>query len=361
MLAKHKLLGVTLMLGGAIMAYALSVKPKSAEPSVQKSTLHPTQETRIAPKTLATDIDTETKILLERQKEREARVKEQEEQMKSLIAKQELARAEALKKAEAETTTNLIIKPRPEVLAAQEQAKQSQAKATQEQAVAAQPSQPKASQTAKPSEAPKPNEAAKPSQTLQAKTSEKPNDAQKNLPKKSETKNANRHEVQHGDSLIRLAREYQVPVEALAQANNLSPQDLLQRGKSLKIPNKNDIKALQAKALQEEKAKAQQKMRKEKQRTINQRLIQARQDAKKQGLNEGYSVQVALASDKDKAQELGKKYKQAGYRVRLVEEARGVRVVVGQERSQAAASVLKEKLQNDPSVAASGAWVTKIK
>lgn len=357
MLAKHKLLGVTLMLGGAIMAYALSVKPKSSEPSAQKTLVHTAQESQITTKTLAADIDTETKILLERQKEREARVRAQEEQMKSLIAQQELARAEALKKAEAETTTNLVIKPRPEVVAAQKAQEQKQQEA-QEPAL-------KPTQTPKPERKPAevkpqaksnpPNESEKPVLT---KTTTNEDTAKTN---KTEPKNTERHQVRRGDNLIRLAREYQVPVPVLAQANNLQPEDTLKRGSQLKIPNKNEIKALQAKVEQQEKAKALQKLREEKQKSINQRLSQARQEAKKQGLNEGYSVQVALATDQQKAQELSAKYKKAGYQVRLVEEGRGVRVVIGKERSQAAASVLKEKLQNDPNVAASGAWVTKVK
>lgn len=337
------------MLGGAIMAYALSVKPKSAEPAAQKTVIQPIQATNTTNKALATDIDTETKILLERQKEREARVRAQEEQMKSLVAQQELARAQALKKAEAETTTNLVIKPRPEVLAAQEQQKEQQKQTQKTTQVQQTKPEPKPSQTTA-SEAPK---------TVLTKSTKTGDTAPKTIDK-PEPKNTGRHQVRRGDNLIRLAREYQVPVSALAQANNLSPEDTLRRGTYLKIPSKNDIKALQAKALQEEKAKALQKLREEKQRTINQKLTQARQEAKKQGLNGGYSVQVALASDQKKAQELSKKYKQAGYRVRLVEEGRGVRVVVGQERSQAAASLLKEKLQNDPNVAASGAWVTQL-
>lgn len=356
MYAKRIILGLSVMAGAGLMTYAVINQPKKesvAEPEVTYEESGSDKVAQLEVKPLAADIGVEAKILAERQKEREARVLAQEEQMKALLAEQEKARNEALKKAQEETKTNLVVQTRPEV----EELKRAEEKAKKLQEEAKAQEAKKAEETKKAEQA---KQAQKPAQTkpeTAVAKADKPADSQK--PQEKTNTKTTRHTVQSGDSLIRLSKEYGIPVSALAAANNMGRNDALKRGTTLKIPSQSEIKALEAKAREEEKKLAEKKQQEQKIKDINERLANARREAKKQGINEGYSVQVALAADKAKADALAAKYKKAGYRVRTVDDARGVRVIIGPERSQEAANALRDKINNDPSVESRGAWVVK--
>lgn len=52
-----------------------------------------------------------------------------------------------------------------------------------------------------------------------------------------------------------------------------------------------------------------------------------------------------------------KELKAAGYKVKTSQTSRGVRVVVGPENGKVAALALKDKVNSDPKLKASNAWV----
>lgn len=156
--------------------------------------------------------------------------------------------------------------------------------------------------------------------------------------------------MQAGDNLIRLAKEYGISVSVLAKANDLSDDATLHKGKVLKIPTSAQIKALQADVkAQEQKAAA------------DARLREARQNTSKSANKGTYAVQVALAVNQEKADELAKKFKAQGYRVKTTPDRRGVKVIIGPERSKEAADALRTKISHDKSVGAMNAWVYEVK
>ena len=70
-----------------------------------------------------------------------------------------------------------------------------------------------------------------------------------------------------------------------------------------------------------------------------------------------FGVQVALAADQAKAQEIARKLQAAGYKVKTSQTTRGVRVVVGPETGKVAALALKDKVNSDPRLDTNNAWV----
>lgn len=358
MIAKHKMLGLAVMVGGAVMTYALFSQTKPSTNPKQTPIVDNETVVRPVATPLTADINTETKILTEKQKEREAQVRAQEAQTKTLLAEQERIKELALQKAQAEVVENLVVKTRPEVEAMQQAAEQKRLEEKKQQAQKAreqadEQTKKQANETLLTTNK---KEALKKEDKKQEQTLVKDKQQQDDKAAKK-----SRHTVKAGDTLIRLSREYGVPVSAIAAANNMARHDTLRRGTTIKIPSATEIKALEIKAKEEEKKRAEKQQQEQKARSINQKLSDARKEAKKQGINDGYGVQVALADNKAKADALVSKYRKAGYKVKTIEDARGVRVVVGPERSQAAAMALKEKINNDPNVEKNGAWVLLMK
>ena len=68
-------------------------------------------------------------------------------------------------------------------------------------------------------------------------------------------------------------------------------------------------------------------------------------------------MQIALADNQAKADELVKKLRGAGYSATTSATSRGVRVIVGPETGKPAALALKDKINADPKVGVNGAWV----
>ncbi|MGO2226578.1 MAG: LysM peptidoglycan-binding domain-containing protein, partial [Psychrobacter celer] len=190
---------------------------------------------------------------------------------------------------------------------------------------------------------------------------EKAAEAAKKEPPKSPTD----YEVKRGDGLIKLARQYNVPVEALAQANNMSPSTSLQLGQTLTIPSRKQVQRLEREAAAAEKAREAQRKKEEAlakksaeaKRDAQQKLRDARQQVKETDAKGSFGVQVALANDQAKADELAKKFQAAGYQVKTSPTSRGVRVIVGPERGKVAALALKDKINSDPKVNTTSAWV----
>ncbi|MGM8900326.1 LysM peptidoglycan-binding domain-containing protein, partial [Psychrobacter sp. 1Y4] len=247
------------------------------------------------------------RILAQKQKERAARVAEQERRAQEFLTEQEVAEAEALAKARAESqqyvkniaATNeqsessedvkdteksvkskevqdaeKLVKAADDAVneaKAKKQAEdeQQQAKAKQEKAAAE-----KLAESKKEAEAKKQADAQ-----AAAEKKREAAEAAKNEPPKSPSD----YQVKKGDGLIKLARQYNMPVEVLAQANNLSPSTSLQLGQNITIPSRNQVQRLEREAAAAEKAA-------EAKRDAQQKLREARQEVKETDAKGSFGV-----------------------------------------------------------------------
>ncbi|KRG36117.1 SPOR and LysM peptidoglycan-binding domain-containing protein [Psychrobacter sp. P11G3] len=394
--SRQALLGIGMIIGGSVMLYAMvqqigdSDQPEPISAMVDKSSSE--QE---SPQPLTTDIETEKRILAQKQKERAARVAEQEKRAKEFLTEQEVAEAEALAKARAESqqyvdnsapaiddtsstestkdvTTDLTVQPRTDSESTTDTTKSSEAekqKAAQEQqeaqrqaAIKEQAAAKKLAESKKQAEAEKLAEAKKQAEAqAAAERKREAAEAAKNEPPKSPSE----YQIKKGDGLIKLARQYNMPVEVLAQANNLSPSAALQLGQSITIPSSKQVQRLEREAAAAEQAREKKRQQEEAlakksadaKREAQQKLSEARKEVKETDAKGSFGVQVALANDQAKADELAKKFRAAGYQVKTSATSRGVRVVVGPERGKVAALALKDKINSDPKVNTTSAWV----
>ena len=158
------------------------------------------------------------------------------------------------------------------------------------------------------------------------------------------------YEVKAGDGLIKLARQYNVPVEALAEANNMSTNSSLRVGQNITIPSRKQVERLQREA-EQKKAAEQNK------REAQQRLAEARRKASSGEAKGTFGVQVALADNQQKADAIVKELRAAGYPASTSNTSKGVRVIVGPEKGKEAALALKDKINADPKTNVNNAWV----
>ncbi|MGO3322148.1 MAG: LysM peptidoglycan-binding domain-containing protein [Psychrobacter faecalis] len=392
--SRQALLGIGMIIGGSVMLYAMvqqigdSNKTKPASTMIEKQS--PAQE---SPQPLTTDIETEKRILAQKQKERAARVAEQERRAQQFLSEQEAAEAQALAKARAEsqqylastapakdkeaedsngaetdtltatksrtdsnntaTTTENDNSAREQKKAAQAQQEAQRQAVLKEQAAAK-----KLAESKKAAEAKKQAEVKK---QAEAEKKQKAAEVAKNEAPKSPTD----YQVKKGDGLIKLARQHNMPVEVLAQANNLSPSTSLQLGQNITIPSRQQVDRLAREAAAAEKAREEKRQKEEAlakksadaKREAQQKLSEARKEVKETDAKGSFGVQVALANDQAKADELAKKFQSAGYQVKTSPTSRGVRVIVGPERGKVAALALKDKINSDPKVNTTSAWV----
>ncbi|WP_201588354.1 SPOR and LysM peptidoglycan-binding domain-containing protein [Psychrobacter jeotgali] len=382
--SRQALLGIGMIIGGSVMLYAMVQQIGSSDEQAQVPLIVNESTNEQASTTpLTTDIDTEKRILAQKQKERAARVAEQEKRAEQFLAEQESAEAQALAKARAEneqyrenTTTTGGDADSPE--AAQETpATDSQPIANKvtsttnsvttkeiaetKKLVEAADAALKEAQIKKQAEAKKQAEERAAAERKKQAEEKAAAEAAKNEPPKAPTD----YTVKRGDGLLKLARQYNVPVEALAQANDISPSASLQVGQDLTIPSRKQIQRLEREAAAAEKAR-EEKRKKEQalakksadaKRDAQQKLREARQEAKATDAKGDFGVQVALASNQAAADEVAKKFKAAGYEVKTSATSRGVRVIVGPERGKVAALALKDKVNSDPNVDTTSAWV----
>ena len=389
--SRQALLGIGMIIGGSVMLYAMvqqigdSNEPQPASAMVDKPS--PEQE---SPQPLTTDIETEKRILAEKQKERAARVAEQEKRAQQFLTEQEAAEAEALAKARAESQQymassaaaaedsdksdaekNDATAPIKKTSAAesaesetntgnQQKAAQAQQEAQRQAAIKEQAAAKKLADSKKEAEAKRQADAKKQADAA-AEKKQAAAEAAKNEPPKSPSD----YQVKRGDGLIKLARQYNMPVEVLAQANNLSPSTSLQLGQNITIPSRKQVERLAREAAAAEQAREDKRQKEEAlakksadaKREAQQKLSEARKEVKETDAKGSFGVQVALANDQAKADELAKKFKSAGYQVKTSPTSRGVRVIVGPERGKVAALALKDKINSDPKVNTTSAWV----
>ncbi|WP_289047902.1 LysM peptidoglycan-binding domain-containing protein [uncultured Psychrobacter sp.] len=388
--SRQALLGIGMIIGGSVMLYAMvqqigdSNKTKPASAMIEKQS--PAQE---SPQPLTTDIETEKRILAQKQKERAARVAEQERRAQQFLSEQEAAEAQALAKARAESQQYLASTASAKDKEAEEskdaeqntatatksstdsdntatatesdnsaREQQKVAQAQQEAKLKEQAAAKKLAESKKEAEAKKQAEVKK---QAEAEKKQKAAEIAKNEPPKSPSD----YQVKKGDGLIKLARQYNMPVEVLAQANNLSPSTSLQLGQSITIPSRQQVDRLAREAAAAEKAREEKRQKEEAlakksadaKREAQQKLNEARKEVKETDAKGSFGVQVALANDQAKADELAKKFQSAGYQVKTSPTSRGVRVIVGPERGKVAALALKDKINSDPKVNTTSAWV----
>lgn len=397
--SKQALLGTTVLLGGSVLLYATmhQVLNAPAKPAVnsQQVITKPTtdKQSAISNEPLTADIATEKNLLAQKQKEREQRVAAQEQQAQQYMTEQQRIEAEALARSRAENQlyanknaantssvvassvtaiTQPVVKPRPvDTVAAppptQATVPNSVQNTAQTQSAA------KTQNTAQIVATPKPTVTA-------------PVVAQPQPVAKATSSNPGTYQVKAGDGLIGLSRRYNVPVEVLASVNNLNTTSNLRVGQTITIPTaaqvnritqqtqareqqrQNDMARKKQEAqLKEQKRQqeiAQKKLEAQQQAQKKQafqaaqdNLRQARQTVKQTDVKGTFGVQVALATDEKKANEITQKLQAAGYKVKTTQTSKGVRIVVGPEKGKVAALALKDKLNNDSRVDVNSGWV----
>lgn len=405
--SRQALLGIGMIIGGIVMLSAMvqqlgSSNDQARTPAIVDKAGFETASS--APITI--DVATEKRILAQKQQERALRVAEQEKRAKLFLEEQTSAESQALAKARTEnqqytTNTNSAaansdrpkagpndltypkLQPRPNETvtppATTTKKPDSEAQKTQQNEAKKQEDTKKKAETKKQADTKKQTEAkkrdedtakkkadAKLAAEQKKKTEEK---AASKADKKSPPKSAVDYTIESGDGLLKLARKYNVSVAALAQANNIEPSATLQIGQVLTVPSRKQIERLERDAAVAEKARAEKREEKRKKaEALAKKSVDARQDAQKKlsaarkevketDAKGSFGVQVALATNQAAADELAKKFKSAGYQVKTSKTSRGVRVVVGPERGKIAALALKDKVNSDPDVNITSAWV----
>lgn len=415
-LSRQGILGAVLFIGGSVMLYAMvqkvndntaqttditanSVQMSDVQSNDVKSNQHhqgssqnssQSIESDLIVEPLTTDIETEKQILAKKQQQRIANVKEQERRTQVFLEENQKAVDVALAKARAESEiyaaknkakTDNGTEPVDNLTTA-EQDNISRPVVTARQA----PKQPPAKNQQQASASQATNNAIGTTQNTQANNTQSNNtqtQANNTQANKAPPKSPINHTVKRGDGLIRLARQYNVSLESLATMNKLATDAELTLGQQLIIPSGKQIARLEREAKEAEKAKelAKQKAQREKQlkaeqekqekrqqellaqksaeakRESQQKLKEARQTVKETDAKGNFGVQVALASNQQRADEVAAKFKKAGYQVSTSQTSRGVRVMVGPERGKIAAIALKDKINSDPNVGTTEAWV----
>lgn len=386
MISKQLLLGLSLALGGGVVFYAIN--QGQPDPSHQMTTSATTPSpvsddvARPVAEPLTIGRDEEDRLLAIKQKQRETQTLAQEKEVRALLDKQEKAQNLALAKADAEQkmleqASNLTVETRPESIA---KAKEEQIKADREKRLKAEQAkaEKQKAEKAKADRLAK-QKAEQAEKEKQQKAEKLKADKQKAEKQKTQNK-AGEHKVVRGDGLIKLSRQYGVPVSAIAEANNMGRNDPLPLGKTIKIPSKSQVARLEREA-KEREAKAKEKTKEKevqqtkaketktkdtkskekdtKKATVEKRPSESRQKENSTDGKARYSVQVSLADNQAKADELAKKYRAAGYKVTTSQTSRGVRVLVGSEKNQQSAETLRDKIRKDSRVDGSGAWVKR--
>ena len=381
MVSKQVMLGVALIIGGSVAFFALAKNDSAADAATQAAAKD-TTTTKVAKpvvQPLTADVATEERLLAQKQRAREAHNLQMQKQAAALLEEQNNARKQALDKANAEATGRPLSNT-------QEVSADSAAKSELIAAPTVQ-TRPEAIEAArKAEEAKKAEEAAKKAeqQKSQTKKSEdKSAEDKKSDDKKSETKSeakevkapakAGTYEVQAGETWQGIANRHGVSVAALAEANGMTRHDLLRAGRSIKIPSasqvarlERDNKAREAKAKQEaaksETSKSSDTTKNKSTEKSDTKKSDTKTETKSQNpqMSGRYTVQVAISPDKEKVDEIVKQYRAAGYRVTTSSTSRGLRVLVGNEKTEDGAKALRKKIADDSRVSARGAFVHQV-
>ncbi len=380
MVSKQVMLGVALIIGGSVAFFALAKNDSAADAAAQAAAKDTTMTKVAKPvvQPLTADVATEKRLLAQKQRAREAHNLQMQKQAAALLEEQNNARKQALDKANAEATGRPLSN-------AQEVSADSAAKSeliaaptvqTRPEAIEAAR---KAEEAKKAEEAAKKVEQAAKSQSQQAKAQDAKKTDDNKADTKSDTKEvkapakAGTYEVQAGETWQGIANRHGVSVAALAEANGMTRHDLLRAGHSIKIPSasqvarlERDNKAREAKAKQEaaksEASKSSDTTKNKSTEKSDTKKSDTKTETKSQNpqMSGRYTVQVAISPDKEKVDEIVKQYRAAGYRVTTSSTSRGLRVLVGNEKTEDGAKALRKKIADDSRVSAPGAFVHQV-
>ena len=360
--SRQAALGVGMIIGGIVMLSAMVQQlgnPKE-KPSAPLS-VNAAEADAASSKPLTIDVETEKRILAQKQQERALREANQENQAEILSEAQATAESQALAKARSENQQYVLSsKPAEKVVESSLNAVTYPKLQPRPVATSVVASDKAESRSQK--------EAAKKIADKQADDKEKAANKEKET-KKSPPKAPVDYTIEKGDGLLKLAKQYNVSVAALAQANKIEPSATLQIGQVLTVPSRKQIERLEGEAAAAEKVRAEKREEKRKKeealakksvdarKEAQDKLRAARKEVKETDAKGSFGVQVALANNQAAADALAKKFKEAGYEVKTSKTSRGVRVVVGPERGKLAALALKDKVNSDPDVNTTSAWV----
>ena len=405
--SRQALLGVGMIVGGIVMLSAMVQQlGNHEEKDLVPTTVNAADADISSSAPLTIDVATEKRILAQKQQERERRVANQEKQAELFSEAQASAESQALAKARSENQQySNSNKPKAEVVESQSDitypklqprsapiatstdatpittkkadgdSEKEKAKKIADKKIDDKKAQNKKAEDKKDKDAAKKKEDAKAAaeQKKQDEDKEKAASAKKDKEedkdKKAAPKAAVDYTIEKGDGLLKLSKKYNVSVAALAQANKMDPSATLQIGQVLTVPSRKQIERLERDAAAAEKVRAEKREEKrKKEEALAKKSVDARQDAQKKlsaarkevkekDAKGSFGVQVALATNQAAADDLAKKFKAAGYQVKTSKTSRGVRVVVGPERGKLAALALKDKVNSDPDVNTTSAWV----
>ncbi|OAV36256.1 TolA protein [Moraxella catarrhalis] len=363
MISKQIVLGITLVIGSGVAFFALAKNDAQTTKSVQIPQQIPS-DTKVAKpvvQPLTADIATEEKLLAEKQRAREAHTLQMQKQAAALLEEQNNARKQALEKASAEA--NGRITNDTQTVSADSAAKSELIAAPTVQ------TRPEAIEAArKAEEAKKAAEMLKNSEQEtkddKAKTADKP--TENKAENKKENKNtqtkapvkAGAHDVQRGETWQGIANRYGISVAALVEANGMTRNDILRAEYRIKIPSASQIARLERDNKAREAASKDDNKKSDNQ---PQSKTDKKTESKSQSsqTSERYMVQVAISPDKDRVDEVVKKYRDAGYKVTTSNTSRGLRILIGNEKTEEEAKALRTKIAADSRVPSSGAFVHK--
>ena len=363
MISKQIVLGITLVIGSGVAFFALAKNDAQTTKSVQTPQQIPS-DTKVAKpvvQPLTADVATEEKLLAEKQRAREAHTLQMQKQAAALLEEQNNARKQALEKASAEANgrmtndtqtvsadsaakSELIAAPtvqtRPEAIEAARKAEEAK----------------KAAEMLKNSEQETKDEKAK---TADKPTENKAENKKEN--KNTQTKapvKAGTHDVQRGETWQGIANRYGISVAALVEANGVTRNDILRAERRIKIPSASQIARLERDNKAREAASKDDNKKSDNQ---PQSKTDKKTESKSQSsqTSERYMVQVAISPDKDRVDEVVKKYRDAGYKVTTSNTSRGLRILIGNEKTEEEAKALRTKIAADSRVPSSGAFVHK--
>ena len=363
MISKQIVLGITLVIGSGVAFFALAKNDTQTTKSVQTPQQIPS-DTKVAKpvvQPLTADVATEEKLLAEKQRVREAHTLQMQKQAAALLEEQNNARKQALEKASAEANGRMTNDT--QTVSADSAAKSELIAAPTVQ------TRPEAIEAArKAEEAKKAAEALKNSEQEtkdeKAKTTDKPTENKaenKKEDKNTQTKapvKAGTHDVQRGETWQGIANRYGISVAALVEANGMTRNDILRAEHRIKIPSASQIARLERDNKAREAASKDDNKKSDNQ---SQSKTDKKTESKSQSsqTSERYMVQVAISPDKDRVDEVVKKYRDAGYKVTTSNTSRGLRILVGNEKTEEEAKALRTKIAADSRVPSSGAFVHK--
>lgn len=363
MISKQIVLGITLVIGSGVAFFALAKNDAQTTKSVQIPQQIPS-DTKVAKpvvQPLTADVATEEKLLAEKQRAREAHTLQMQKQAAALLEEQNNARKQALEKASAEANGRMTNDT--QTVSADSAAKSELIAAPTVQ------TRPEAIEAArKAEEAKKAAEALKNSEQEtkdeKAKTTDRPTENKaenKKEDKNTKTKapvKAGTHDVQRGETWQGIANRYGISVAALVEANGMTRNDILRAEHRIKIPSASQIARLERDNKAREAASKDDNKKSDNQ---SQSKTDKKTESKSQSsqTSERYMVQVAISPDKDRVDEVVKKYRDAGYKVTTSNTSRGLRILIGNEKTEEEAKALRTKIAADSRVPSSGAFVHK--